>query len=675
MTFADKKTSRPSKKHHPYLHGNFAPTHRVQSLTPCAFTGILPAELAGGQYVRNGGNPVTNEDLGRDAHWFDGDGMLTGVSFRRLKDGKIQPEYVNQYILTDTYLSTITTPSLRLPILPSISTLVNPASSLLTIILRILRTILLVILSHLPGSKQAIKKISVANTGILYHDGRALATCESGPPIRVSLPGLETIGWFDGQEAEGEPVTGKISGHGFGGDGFFSFMDEWTTAHPRVDPITKDLILFHSTFIAPFVHYSIVPSTYNNPVADPRRLINAKVPGIKSAKMMHDFGVSLTHTVIMDLPLSLDPLNLCRMEPVVSYNASGKSRFGVFPRWSPQKIRWFETNPCCIFHTANTWDEISSMTGETTAINMLACRLTSASLVFSAGNVAAPTPKASKTNMYEEEEEQCRLYYYQFPLSKSESNSSKDLSFPNNEITHQFALSTIPFEFPSLRDSSSMTAASYIYGCSVSTSSFGAALGRAVKIDSLVKMNTSTLISRGITNPPTSISGCVDNRSVAEILAQKEKWKLEQFLGEEIEEDKSIQVFKLPEHHYAQESRFVPRNGGMEEDDGFLLAYVFDERQLDAEGEAPASAASELWVVDARDMETVVAKVKLPQRVPYGLHGGWFSEADVRNQRPVATLRQMPDATRFPQEVDRGKNNILWHSWLGVRNWAHRLLG
>lgn len=174
---------------------------------------------------------MTNEDLGRDAHWFDGDGMLSGVSFTPSMDeeGGVRPEFVNQYILTDLYLSTVSTSALRTPILPSIATLVDPLSSLYAIILRIIRTILLVLVSHLPGSQQAIRKISVANTGILYHDGRALATCESGPPIRVALPGLETVGWFNGRKAEGEMVG--EDGAGFGGQGTLSFMKEWTTAH------------------------------------------------------------------------------------------------------------------------------------------------------------------------------------------------------------------------------------------------------------------------------------------------------------------------------------------------------------------------------------------------------------------------------------------------------------
>ncbi|OQV03116.1 hypothetical protein CLAIMM_08206 [Cladophialophora immunda] len=417
-----KSLRNRTKSHsHPYLGGNFAPLQKVQSLVPCVYSGDIPKELVGGEYVRNGGNPVANQDLGRDAHWFDGDGMLSGVAFTRTSNG-VQPEFVNQYILTDIYLSTISSRHLRVPILPSIATLVNPLTSLYKLIAIVFRSIFLVLLSRLPGSAQAIKKISVANTGVLFHDGRALATCESGPPMRVALPGLETVGWFNGKRAEGEP-TGEGSA-GFGGGGLLRFMKEWTTAHPRVDPKTGELVLFHSTFVPPYVHYSIIPATFSpavpsSPLEQPIRLLNAPVPGVTSAKMMHDFGVSSHHTVILDLPLSLDPVNLTKNKPVISYDSTSQSRFGVFPRYFPQQIAWFQTKPCCIFHTANTWDDqvVDKFTGETRtiAVNMLACRLTSASLVFSAGDIPAPQRTSPESDS---EEEQCRLYYYQFSLAQ-----------------------------------------------------------------------------------------------------------------------------------------------------------------------------------------------------------------------------------------------------------------
>lgn len=589
------------------------------------------------------GNPVSNEDLGRDAHWFDGDGMLAGVSFRRTEKGVI-PEFVNQYILTDVYLSTTTSPSLRRPILPSIATLVNPLSTLYTIILNVCRTIFLVILSNLPGSQQAIRRISVANTGFLFHDGRALATCESGPPMRILLPGLETVGWYNGKKAVGE--QGGEEGAGFGGEGLLSFLKEYTTAHPRVDPRTGELILFHSTFAPPYVHYSIVPASHppaipNTPLETPTRLLNAPVPGITSAKMMHDFGVSFEHTVIMDLPLSLDPLNIARQKPIVSYDPISRSRFGVFPRHDPSFIRWFETDPCCIFHTANTWDntEFEKATGRsrTTAVNMLACRLTSPSLVFSAGDIAIPEPLTGLGG----EADQCRLYYYQFRMDGT-----------MNEIAHQFALSSISFEFPSTRDDKVMGYSKFIYGCSTSESGFGAALGRAVKIDCLVKMDAESLIERGKMDPTlTPVSGCVDNRTVSDVLDSDNV-------------DDPIQIFKLPRGCYAQEPRFVPRLGSNSEDDGWLLTYVFDECQLDEEDECLPDARSELWIIDAKDMKTVVAKVYLPQRVTYGLHGSFINSQQVLNQRPVETIRGM----RQISAQGRG----LWPT---VRRWLEHLVG
>ncbi|KAL8929748.1 MAG: hypothetical protein Q9172_000305 [Xanthocarpia lactea] len=640
-------TNDPSqrKRPHPYLSGNFAPIQRVQPLVTCPYTGTIPFDLAGGEYVRNGGNPVANEALGRDAHWFDGDGMLTGVAFHpKGEKGGIQPEFVNQYILTDVYLSTITSPAISTPLLPSIATLVNPLSTLLTITLRIFRTLLLVFLSHLPGSKQPVKKISVANTALLYHDGRALATCESGPPMRIALPGLETVGWYNGEKCEGEP--GAIGGPGFGGEGPLSFFREWTTAHPRVDPETKELLLFHSTFVPPYVRYSIVRPRDFKSVSDASsssgRFYNAAVPGIRSAKMMHDFGVSKAHTVIMDLPLSLDPLNLAKNKPVVAYDPIGRARFGVFPRHQPEKVRWYETRACCIFHTANCWDSVTfdpiSGKKQMESVNLIACRLTSASLVFSAGALAAPVPTTAVPH-HEREEEQCRLYYYNFSLRSSNQNV----------IRHQWALSAIPFEFPSLRDSASMSPAKYVYGCSVSDSSFGAALGRAVKMNALVKINVEVLIERGRQDPPTTISGVVDSRNVDEILASKDM-------------DDPIKIFKMPDGWYAQESRFVPRQDGVAEDDGWLLSYVFDENQLQEDGECKPGAKSELWIIEAKSMREVIAKIQLPQRVPYGLHGNWFSKEDVQNQRPIERLRRLPHG-----EMTKPKSSTLWQAWMAVR--------
>ena len=58
----------------------------------------------------------------------------------------------------------------------------------------------------------------------------------------------------------------------------------------------------------------------------------------------------------------------------------------------------------------------------------------------------------------------------------------------------------------------------------------------------------------------------------------------------------------------------MPLVTSFSEDDGWLLAYVFDESsQLGPDGEAKADAKSEVWIIDVKTMTDVVAKIRLPQ--------------------------------------------------------------
>jgi hypothetical protein len=364
--------------------------------------------------------------------------------------------------------------------------------------------------------------------------------------------------------------------------------------------------------------------------------------------MMHDFGVSRRRTVILDLPLSLDPLNQVRGMPSLCYDSTQPARFGVFPRYDPARVEWFVTNPCLIFHTANTWDAVRPATKlhpPQALVHMLACRLTSVSMVFLAGNL--PTPAFKPVPPAYVEEEQCRLYYYAFALSEPDHTSG---GRPGG-ILHQWALSAIPFEFPTLAPGYSMREARYVYGCSTSES-FTVALGKASKVDYLAKVDVLTLIARGTANPPQPIKGCVDTRTVQQVAKSS---------GED--PDDPIKLFKMPAGWYAQEPRFVPRANPAAEDDGWLLSYVFDESQLDDRGDCRADARSELWIIDARGMKDVVARVKLPQRVPYGLHGDWFTEENIQHQRPFERVRDLG-----PEEDEQTS------LWTGVRDMVEQWL-
>ncbi|KAK4189056.1 retinal pigment epithelial membrane protein [Podospora australis] len=536
--------SDPLKPNHPYLSGNFALVRKTFPLTPCRFEGKILLELAGGQYVRNGSNPLSDNSDMYDAHWFDGDGMLSGVLFQR-NGSDIQPEFVNQYLMTDVFAYVSGNRALRRPFLPSIAVLINALTPVWKVVWAVLRSVILVVLSWLPGSRSVVRKTNVANTAVIYHDGRALALCESGPPLRFALPGLETVGWFDGAGAKGEQRRRSLRDGFGGGKGPLRFMRQWTTAHPRVDSETGELLAFHSFFAHPYVRYSVLPPEKSGLAP----LFSAPVPGIASPKMMHDFGVSRRYSVILDMPLCFDPLRILKGQP---------------------------TNPCCIFHAVNCWDTIStdSSANSEVTVNMLVSRLTSASLVFNAANL--PAPKVKPVPPEFAEEEQCRLYYSSFPLSDDVDGGP---SRPH--IRHQWALSSIEFEFSSVSPLYAMTESQYVYGCSARTMTFSSALGKAAKIDILAKINATQLILRGIKDLPQPVKGCVDTRSVREILASTDP-------------NDPIQLFEMPEGWFAQEPRFVPRDDAKLEDDGYLLTYVFDESQMEERGHCREDAIGEL---------------------------------------------------------------------------------
>ncbi|GAQ46429.1 hypothetical protein AtubIFM55763_000812 [Aspergillus tubingensis] len=591
-----------AERKHPYLTGNFAPISIRLTSKPCYFKGTIPEEFLGGQYVRNGTNPI-QRDNPRGFHWFDGDGMLTGVYFKRISGpAHVQPVFTNEYVLTDIHCATMRDRRLY-PIMPSVKALTNPVSSTIRIMYEILRSMALIFASICGLIARPIKRVSSANTSIFHHDGRVMATNEVGPPMRVFLPLLKTVGWFTGNMAEGEPVGTDACKEGFGSPGMEGAMKEMTTAHPRVDPQTGELLLFHSTFIPPFVNYSIIPA---RTTLTPEYRLNRPVPGLISGKMMHDFGVSHRHTIIIDLPLELDLSNIIHGKPVVEYNPQGQTRLGVFPRHVPELIRWFTTEPCVVMHTVNTWDDI---TPGGTWVNMLLCRMNSVAPFYHMGNIAAP-------DALKQPDPQCRLYYYEFPPSHEGTTS----------ISQQWALSAIPFEFPCVPKHLEMDPTRYVYGSSMRKGNFAATHISAFKIDCLVKMDVEHLLSRGKTERLSPVDGCVDERSIDEVLASDNP-------------DDPIKVFAFPTGWYAQECSFVPRKDARHEDDGWLVTYVFDESQLDENGEAPPDARSELWVIDAVGMREVVCRVVLPQRVPYGMHGNWFSEEQIVNQRDVDTFR------------------------------------
>ena len=74
---------------------------------------------------------------------------------------------------------------------------------------------------------------------------------------------------------------------------------------------------------------------------------------------------------------------------------------------------------------------------------------------------------------------------------------------------------------------------------------------------------------------------------------------------------------RLKDGRTGSEATFVPATNGKDEDDGYLLSYVFD----------PAENASELVILNAKEMtDEPIARIHLQARVPEGFHGCWIAD-------------------------------------------------
>ncbi|KAJ7968955.1 9-cis-epoxycarotenoid dioxygenase [Quillaja saponaria] len=76
------------------------------------------------------------------------------------------------------------------------------------------------------------------------------------------------------------------------------------------------------------------------------------------------------------------------------------------------------------------------------------------------------------------------------------------------------------------------------------------------------------------------------------------------------------------DRRFGGEPFFLPRGKNSEsEEDGFILAFVHDERTW----------KSELQIVNAKNLQ-LEASVKLPTRVPYGFHGTFVNSEELAKQ-------------------------------------------
>ncbi len=346
--------------------------------------------------------------------------------------------------------------------------------------------------------------LSVANTHIVQHAGKILALEEGSYPY-VLDDELETVGVTD--------FDGRLQ-HAF-------------TAHPHLCPVTGEMIAFGYGQLPPYLMYYRV-----SPDGKLTQVEEIQVPG---PTMMHDFMITSTKALFLDLPVIFDLQAALAGTMPFKWSDDYGARIGIMPRdGTNADVRWFEVEPCFIFHGVNAWDE-----GNTVVYD--ACR--NSEIWREAGSM-------------ETGDGQLTLHRFHFDL---------DTGAVREETLDERAM-----EFPRVADDRVGLKNRYSYTLAFDPEASGdtPAMAGAYKIDN--QTGTVTEHRMGAGRAP----------------------------GEGV---------------------FVPAAGASPDSDaGYLLTFVYDD----------GAGKSELVILDAASFEKPpIARVKLPQRVPFGFHGSWFGDA------------------------------------------------
>ena len=165
------------------------------------------------------------------------------------------------------------------------------------------------------------------NTHVLAHQDKILCLEEGHWPWRIDGE-LNTLGY----ENWGGALTTSM------------------TAHPKICPVTGDLIAFsYLSPEPPFLHYIRIGAD-----GQLKQLEGIEIPNME---MMHDFNVTRNHVVFMDLPVVFDLDALATGMPF-KFKRDAGARLGVMPRTGTNAdVRWFEIDPCYVFHPVNAHED------------------------------------------------------------------------------------------------------------------------------------------------------------------------------------------------------------------------------------------------------------------------------------------------------------------------------
>ncbi|MCX5387318.1 carotenoid oxygenase family protein [Streptomyces sp. NBC_00083] len=282
----------------PHLLGSFAPVTEEVDAIDLEVTGDIPSSLDG-LYVRNGPNPRFTP-IGSYLYPIDGDGMLHGVW---LSEGRAR--YRNRFVRTPGLLAE---ERVGHALWGGLESFVLPGPDVV-------------------GPELANEFKDLPDINVVSHAGRLMALAESACPFRMDDE-LETVGRED-----------------FGGA-----LPVGITAHPKIDPVTGEMVVFCYALEAPYLTWSII---------DPTGVVIRKatpVEGVDEPMMIHDMALTKRYIVLVLSPVFIDLEGAMSGGSFLAWRPERGTRVALIPR-DGGRVRWASDEAFWLWHTVNAYDD------------------------------------------------------------------------------------------------------------------------------------------------------------------------------------------------------------------------------------------------------------------------------------------------------------------------------
>jgi carotenoid cleavage dioxygenase-like enzyme len=290
----------------PQLSGRFEPISTEIEADELSVEGSLPLDLAGA-YFRNGPDPKFTP-LGSYTYPLEGDGMIHGLW---IENG--QARYANRWVHTNGMAAEERAGRALY------GGLMTPAF------------VDMELLGPNPDPGWPFRLDPFIN--LVRHAGRYLALGEGTPPYEVTAE-LETVGLFD----------------------FAGSLPSGLCAHPKIDPVSGEMIVFRYDVEQPFLTWAVIG--HDGTVTRPP----TPVEGVDSGFMIHDFAITERYLVLTIGPAVLDLDAMLTGGAVLQWRPELGTRIAVIPRDASTGPEWIHTDAYWVWHFANAYEASSPAT-------------------------------------------------------------------------------------------------------------------------------------------------------------------------------------------------------------------------------------------------------------------------------------------------------------------------